>query len=401
MLKNRSGENLNDGPLMDYQPVALPVEGNYNDYGMLENIVHDVNTEVLEKYFRAPIKAILQCVCDGRKQYGVEYTGYGSLMEHYGFAASEITPENLVKMGFTINKETQEVTHAELDRVTALIAQEAKKRNRPVKARGTALIAQEVKKAHRPVKVRVPEVKYYLTNTMENYRPWEVIRKVNGQEEAWRLKGISNVCGAFNRQIKEVGKGSIFVSQDDFIFGIRAEFGSGKEIQETLTLLHNASAVFIKKEIYDEYAKLYKETMLAQTWTEKDVIVKQEAALSEGIEKFANAKKYLDKKENRKKISTIDEEFSNMWHDASQDAFKRFILSQQFYRFNKVYFPSWSPTLLTEFSQFHLFLGALYATNTILAHSESLSQQGDRQEMKQYLALNMQVLQKEIAQMKQ
>ena len=53
-------------------PYCLPVRGQYDDYGCIENIVHDANVEVIEKYFGCSVEDVLN---------GVERLLYGRTIE--------------------------------------------------------------------------------------------------------------------------------------------------------------------------------------------------------------------------------------------------------------------------------------------------------------------------------
>lgn len=62
----------NDGPRLKYIPCWYPIKGEYNQYGSLENIVHDDNTAVLEEYYSLTIEELVDIVCSGRKDDGYD-----------------------------------------------------------------------------------------------------------------------------------------------------------------------------------------------------------------------------------------------------------------------------------------------------------------------------------------
>lgn len=62
----------NDGPRMKYSPVWLPIHGQYDTYGGLENIVEDDNTKTLEKYYNLKIQEIVNIITSGRKDDGYD-----------------------------------------------------------------------------------------------------------------------------------------------------------------------------------------------------------------------------------------------------------------------------------------------------------------------------------------
>lgn len=60
----------NDGPRMKYYPCWLPIKGDYDTYGGLENIQEDANTRALEKYYGLSISELVGIVTCGRKDDG-------------------------------------------------------------------------------------------------------------------------------------------------------------------------------------------------------------------------------------------------------------------------------------------------------------------------------------------
>jgi len=53
----------NDGPIGRFHPITLPIFGEYNSYGMLENIEEDSNTKAIEKFYGCPIVDFVQHMC--------------------------------------------------------------------------------------------------------------------------------------------------------------------------------------------------------------------------------------------------------------------------------------------------------------------------------------------------
>jgi hypothetical protein len=52
----------------DYFPACFPIRGTYNDYGTLEKIQKDFNTEFLEEYYQKPIEQILDAFTTQREE---------------------------------------------------------------------------------------------------------------------------------------------------------------------------------------------------------------------------------------------------------------------------------------------------------------------------------------------
>ena len=76
-------------------PIALPIFGEYNDYGYLENVVRDKNVEVIEKFFDKSIESILSDILRGTNLYDkIEYEdsklAYFSLIIDHSFIYDKI-----------------------------------------------------------------------------------------------------------------------------------------------------------------------------------------------------------------------------------------------------------------------------------------------------------------------
>lgn len=92
----------NHGPFGLYQPFCLPIFGEYNDYGSLENIRKDSTVKKLEEYFEIPIKSILDIVGKDRSIWD----SYAGILGPYGtglkieYSSDKITKQWLVEAGF-------------------------------------------------------------------------------------------------------------------------------------------------------------------------------------------------------------------------------------------------------------------------------------------------------------
>lgn len=62
----------NDSTRLKFLPVWFPIHGKYDEYGGLENIVKDDNTEILEKYYDLTIEEIVNIVTSNRKDDGYD-----------------------------------------------------------------------------------------------------------------------------------------------------------------------------------------------------------------------------------------------------------------------------------------------------------------------------------------
>jgi hypothetical protein len=63
LKKNKGGE------YKEYQPATLPIFGEYNDYGGIENIVQDDNTKLIEEHFGVTIDEFATFLVDGKFTY--------------------------------------------------------------------------------------------------------------------------------------------------------------------------------------------------------------------------------------------------------------------------------------------------------------------------------------------
>jgi hypothetical protein len=105
-------------PFEFYQPVGLPIKGNYDDAGRMSVVPDDPGKRLAEAYFGIPIAAILECA-NFQPTFGIDYSESGCLMRALGHPHSQLTIPNLLDMGFTVDvSDTQQppkVSHPTLD----------------------------------------------------------------------------------------------------------------------------------------------------------------------------------------------------------------------------------------------------------------------------------------------
>ena len=98
-IKNQYHES---GPWANYKMALPPIFGVYNDYGSMEKIVRDYNTELIEKYFELPIEKVVKACCGRKDPYG-SYSDvhaiYGDISKFAGYTTDDKT---LNKFGFII-----------------------------------------------------------------------------------------------------------------------------------------------------------------------------------------------------------------------------------------------------------------------------------------------------------
>jgi len=62
----------NEGPLVYFHPCMYPIRGTYNDYGSLNDIIRDDNTDILEEYYGLTIEQIVGVLTSNRKDDGFD-----------------------------------------------------------------------------------------------------------------------------------------------------------------------------------------------------------------------------------------------------------------------------------------------------------------------------------------
>lgn len=62
----------NNGPNVHFRPIWYPIKGEYDDYGGIENIIRDDNTEILENYYNLSIEKICGIITSNRKDDGYD-----------------------------------------------------------------------------------------------------------------------------------------------------------------------------------------------------------------------------------------------------------------------------------------------------------------------------------------
>lgn len=65
-----------------WEPFCFPILGRYNDYGSLENIEKDKNTELLEKHFGLSIEKIVELITENRRNPYDRYSSYNIFLSN-------------------------------------------------------------------------------------------------------------------------------------------------------------------------------------------------------------------------------------------------------------------------------------------------------------------------------
>lgn len=122
-----SKELLGGSMYMDKQdlfiPLCLPIKGTYDDYGSLEDIVHDKNTKALEAYFKMPIEDIVELLTDTRVDVYDSYSAYSEhFLEDSAYLSEDFPFEDLLlkigyrKTGFSAYGDIYESDYSEITR---------------------------------------------------------------------------------------------------------------------------------------------------------------------------------------------------------------------------------------------------------------------------------------------
>ncbi len=397
-IKKNEYTELNSGPFCNYSPLCLPIEGEYNDYGNLENIVKNDHTKFLEEYFGLSIEHIVSCITDCRKRYGVEYTQYGSLMEALGCNFSDISKENLVKMKFNVS-DSDEVTHEIVDN--------------NVKINNGAFDTDQYKTDVDAAWIGIEkDVKFFLKKNTSDYPKYVVEVYVNGVKTT-DLQDIGKVCDYFQKRRTELKKNQkSYWSNKFFIFGASAD----KKIQDRLHILHSYEATFIKKEVYDQYSELSKNKHEKYEHTDfyRKKLIENVEMLTNLPAKMAVARQFMDEWHKKTKDEKDDaretEEQKSIWHKNYEISDPHRVvencsLVRSFGRYDNIYFDDrhgdelkygFKESFIPEFIKFHHFMAALFSTNSIIFPAHSLAQDGDRNAQMEYLKIVEKILESEI-----
>lgn len=86
-----------------YNPFCLPIFGEYNDYGSLENIIENDNTKAVEDFFGISIQEFIDIVRSGRdikSNYGDLFETFGIYKTFFKSHENSISEDNLLLIGF-------------------------------------------------------------------------------------------------------------------------------------------------------------------------------------------------------------------------------------------------------------------------------------------------------------
>ena len=388
--------DLNSGPFCNYTPLCLPIEGEYNDYGGIENIVENEHTKFLEEFFGMDIDKVLSCMTDNRKRHGVEYNQFGSLMEALGCNFSDISKKNLVAMKFSVSTDG-EVTHEVIDT--------------NIKINNGGFDKGESKTDVDAMWNGIEkDVKLFLKENTENYPKYIVEVHINGEVKT-RLRGMDDLCKYFNERRSELKKNqkSRF-SNEFFIFGAACD----KKIQDRLLILHNCHVAFIKKEIYDRYCELSKKNH--DEYPHSDYIrvqlKKEQDKLVNLPEKIKAAKLFMNdwhnKTEEERNEDRETTEQKQIWREHYELSSIMQVVSScylvgVFGRYENIYFDDrhveeigFKESFIPEMIKFRHFVHSLSVTNSIIFPAHGLEQHGDREGQMEYLNIVNDILESEI-----
>lgn len=109
-----------------WEPFCLPIRGKYNDYGSLEEIIKDKNTEIIENYFGIPIEDFVAIITDVRRDVYDTYSAlYPIFFDYRDDMGWDVPFETLLlHCGFEKNEENNNYS---LDDCVITIAEDGKK----------------------------------------------------------------------------------------------------------------------------------------------------------------------------------------------------------------------------------------------------------------------------------
>jgi hypothetical protein len=100
------------GPFRHYSPVGMPVEAAYDDYGNATFVAGPAQ-QWLTSFFGLKMEDIVSYITEGARRFGPRYCTDSKLMQALGYPCSDLTPDNIQKMGMTIT-DTNHIAHPAL-----------------------------------------------------------------------------------------------------------------------------------------------------------------------------------------------------------------------------------------------------------------------------------------------
>lgn len=237
-----------NGPMHLYQPFCLPISGEYNDYGSLENIIKDTTVLSLEKYFDITIEQILKIIQSGRNIWD----SYAGILDVYGDGLeierySEEAKTNikwLAKAGFVLN-EDENWYHPDVLNVVKWEDNKRVKTDMPV-----AYVSFKIMENVSP-KPTTPEfVLVYWDQEKERY------------SETW-AREVSGLCEVFFEHSKQK---SWLDDSPGIMLGIK------KEYWKRVILLRKLSGMFIDGQLYDKMTKSDTKTKLQDSYIDTHIM---------------------------------------------------------------------------------------------------------------------------------
>jgi hypothetical protein len=206
-----------------FDPLCLPIFGEYDDYGGVENIEEDTNSKAIEEFFGLPLADIITCVVGGESAgntYSAAYRPEGEHQALFGWNVGrhEFNAEWLKKLGFV------ESPHPRLE----------------------AFAAKTDKKYF-----QFGDLPYWVEVTTHHIE-FAGIQKDNLGELITRDEPAFAI---WDEALTEVGNGNRSNLLEEFVEVFRRITGYNinvpVEYQEKATLLANLSGMFVHRNIYN------------------------------------------------------------------------------------------------------------------------------------------------------
>ena len=240
-------DSLNDGSFRFWRPFGLPIHGEYDDYGSIENIVKDKNTEALEKYFEMPIEAIVEAMGRCSNMFGDR----SIIQKHYGTVDVVYTRESLAKIHFNTD-ENGIVTHPVIQHYLERLSPE----NRAVDRWNVIL-------------------RWDADNNLTEERDGKVTLTWEAGEDATDYNGLL-------RRFYRGAEPQSWRGQRNFIWGVPTDK------QERAHLLDYLQATFIRSDVFDVFVKKAASDISASrnNWDKSDWQDKRDKEYDEAVAEF-------------------------------------------------------------------------------------------------------------------
>ena len=354
IVKNESCESLNDHAFRMYKPFCLPIKGKYNDYGSIEHIVKDANTEALEKYFETSIEEIVEMIT-GHHRYDYYYEDT-PIHRVYARKSFVITKESLAQAQFETDSDAY-VTHP--------VVQKMQKYNEDI---------QRYPVDYKGNRWEMPKIRWNENGDLV------IIQSYENRDEVYKAGSQALGYNGFFSQIERLYK--ILANNSrygEYIFGLPDEFQARARIFISLT------SAFMRPEVFQMI-----DTPLVNSWNswnKDDWRAKATRELAAVVKDMREAKAiYDDNKTEDKKILWQAYDKLNSCSELMRNSFLYSFASRGLNAniFSKIYLDYLdNPEILSMLESIRNMNSAMIRSNIMLIETHNLEQHGQRGEQLQ------------------